>query len=261
MHLFLSPHFDDAALACGAQISTLTRKGERVMIYTVMAGDPPVNFKHTQFTRQHHERWALGENPAEGRQIEDRQAAQLLGAEVQFGPYPDAIYRIDPQGGGALYSNDAALMGIVNQADPVKQVKRAAVIQALLNLLGVKSGNDVIHAPLGVGRHVDHQIVRDMGLAMAQWRPDNRVYFYEDYPYTRLGDGAIQMAVRQLNQPAERVTRRVTEHAIAVKIAAIECYKSQLSGLGWLTKEAMAADVRADVEQAEGEREWLLLRE
>ena len=128
-------------------------------------------------------------------------------------------------------------------------------------MLGVKSGNDVIHAPLGVGRHVDHQIVRDMGVAVAQWRPDNPVYFYEDYPYTRLGEGAIQMAVKQLGVSAERVTRRTDDHALSVKIAAIEAYKSQLSGLGWSTNEAMADEVRAFAEQAEGEREWLLLRE
>jgi LmbE family N-acetylglucosaminyl deacetylase len=261
MHLFLSPHFDDAALSCGAQISRLTRKGERVVIYTVMAGDPPVDFKHNAFTRQHHERWDLGEEAAARRRDEDRAAAQLLGAEAQFGPYPDAIYRTHPEMGGALYTNDAALMGVVHQADPAKQVKRAAVIQALLTLLGIKSGNDVIHAPLGVGRHVDHQIVRDTGVAIAQWRPDNPVYFYEDYPYTRLGDGAIQMAVKQLGVPAEQVTRRVDDHAVSVKIAAIECYKSQLSGLGWPTKEAMANEVRAFAEQVDGEREWMLLRE
>src|SRR5579863_323279 len=106
MHLFLSPHFDDAALSCGAQINRLTRKGERVVIYTVMAGDPPVDFKHTPFSRQHHERWALGEEAAAHRHDEDRMAAQLLGAEIQFGPYPDAIYRTHPEMGGALYTND-----------------------------------------------------------------------------------------------------------------------------------------------------------
>ena len=40
LHLFVSPHFDDAVLSCGATMHRLRRLGERVMVLTVCAGVP-----------------------------------------------------------------------------------------------------------------------------------------------------------------------------------------------------------------------------
>ncbi|MGH2521295.1 MAG: PIG-L deacetylase family protein, partial [Anaerolineales bacterium] len=40
-HLYLSPHFDDAALSCGGTIHQQTRQGERAVVVTVCAGDSP----------------------------------------------------------------------------------------------------------------------------------------------------------------------------------------------------------------------------
>jgi LmbE family N-acetylglucosaminyl deacetylase len=258
MHLFLSPHEDDAALSCGGQIAQLTRGGERVVIFTVMGGEPPADFQQTTFTEEIHQKWGLGSNPVAARRLEDEAAARTLGAEIKFGPFADAIYRLDTQTSKAMYIDDATLFGDVNANDPVLDARRAAVVQAVVKIFDLKE-SDVIHAPLGVGHHVDHQLVRDMAKALVRWRPNNPVYFYEDYPYTRQGESAIQAALAALEMEVNRVKVPLDAQAIDAKIAAIKCYKSQLSGLKWETPVAMATEVRTYIAQVGGEREWRLL--
>jgi LmbE family N-acetylglucosaminyl deacetylase len=180
MHLFLSPHFDDAALSCGGQIAALTRQGTRVVIYTVMAGEPPPGFQHTAFTKELEERWQLGESPIQGRRAEDLAAAKVLGAEAEFGPYADCVYRIDPETGKALYPDVESIFGEIHPDDTVNRT-------ALAMSFKLQPG-DVIHAPLGVGHHVDHQLVRDMALALEEIYPDSPIFFYEEYPYKETGD-------------------------------------------------------------------------
>jgi LmbE family N-acetylglucosaminyl deacetylase len=258
MHLYLSPHEDDVALSCGGHIAQLTQRGEKVVIFTVMAGYPPPEFKSSPFTNEQHERWALGDDPMTGRRQEDLCAGSILGAEIKFGPYPDAIYRVHPATGGALYPNNEALFGLVNPQDPVQQAKRAAVIQAITSVFNLKP-EDSIHIPLAIGRHIDHQLVREMGKSMIRWRPENTFYFYEDYPYIRGGEATIKAAVTALDIETNRVTSELDPVAIDKKIDAIKCYKSQLSGLNWKTPEDMAREVRIHLAQVGGEREWRVL--
>jgi LmbE family N-acetylglucosaminyl deacetylase len=258
LHLYLSPHFDDAALSCGGHIAQLCQNGERVVVFTVMAGDPPVGFKPTPFTEKLHQDWGLQCPPLEGRGLEDEKAMSILGAEVKFGPYPDAVYRIDPKTGGALYPDRDSIFAKVQPGDPVLQAKRAAVVQALIALFDIKTG-DTIHVPLGVGQHVDHQIVREMGKALMRWRPSNPMFFYEDYPYLRQGQAAIRSAVEELGLEVARVTHALDPVTIDKRIAAIACYRSQLASLEWPTTVAMSTEVRTSIAQIGGEREWRLL--
>jgi LmbE family N-acetylglucosaminyl deacetylase len=258
MHLFLSPHADDAALSCGAQIATLTRNGERVIIFTVMAGDLPIGFQPTDFTRSLHERWNLtDETVIEARRAEDTSAAKMLGAEIKFGPYADAVYRINPKDDSPLYPDGEAIFGEVQPDDPVREAKRAAVIQAIMTLFEL-TNDDSVHVPLGIGHHVDHQIVRDMGKAIAQWRPNIPLYFYDEYPYSLKGQNVIKAAANELEVDLARTLRQVDDAAIDAKIAAIGCYKSQISTF-WDKPNKMAREVRAFVKQVGGEGEWHLL--
>lgn len=258
MHLFLSPHADDVALSCGGQIATLTRQGERVIIFTVMAGDLPYGFQPTDFTRELHERWNLTDDTViEARRAEDTSAARMLGAEIKFGPYPEAVYRINPNDGSALYPDEAAIFGEVHPDDPVREARRAAVIQAIMKLFEL-SNDDSVHVPLGIGSHVDHQLVRDMGKAISQWRPNLPLYFYDEYPYSLKGQNVIKKAASALDADVTRTLRSVDDAAIDAKIAAIGCYKSQISTF-WDKPNKMAREVRAFVKQVGGEGEWRLL--
>ncbi|MEP7288803.1 MAG: PIG-L family deacetylase [Chloroflexota bacterium] len=254
MHLFLSPHADDAALSCGGQIAQLTRSGQSVVIFTIMAGDPPLGFTPTDFTRELHKRWGLGDNPTVARRKEDTSAGNMLGAEVKFGPYADAIYRVNPKDNTPLYPDEKAIFGTIHPDDPVQEARRAAVIRAIIGLFDLQS-NDVIHVPLAIGGHVDHQLVRDMGQAIAQWRPNSPLYFYDDYPYSAKGHTVIQQAVGLLDLDLKRNLHPVDSPAIDAKIAAVGRYKSQISSF-WDSENKMAREIRAFVNQVGGEGEW-----
>jgi LmbE family N-acetylglucosaminyl deacetylase len=253
MHLYLSPHFDDAALSCGGQIAQLTRQGERVVIFTVMAGEPPIGFQHTSFTRELQERWDLGESPVLGRRDEDRAAAQVLGAEIEFGAYPDCVYRIHPETGKALYPDVQAIFGEIDPDDTVNRTAQAMILQI--------SPADVIHAPLGVGHHVDHQLVRDMGLLLAELHPENEIYFYQEYPYVEKGAEAVDQALHMLEAQVKAALHPIDPQGVEVRLAAVACYKSQVSSFEWWNSpDEMAQVIRRQVERVGGEMEWLLIR-
>jgi hypothetical protein len=114
---------------------------------------------------------------------------------------------------------------------------------------------DSIHVPLGIGKHVDHQLVRDMGKAIAQWRPNNPLYFYEDYPYSMQGVAAIRTAVAELDLDVSRTLHSVDPAAIDAKIAAVSRYKSQISTF-WDSENTMAREIRAFALEVSGESEW-----
>ncbi|MGD0167939.1 MAG: PIG-L family deacetylase [Gaiellaceae bacterium] len=83
----LSPHLDDAILSLGAAISQATRRGKRIRIVTVFAGDPESELPSTGwdsltgFT-------SVGE-AARSRRLEDEKACSIVGVEPVWLPFPD----------------------------------------------------------------------------------------------------------------------------------------------------------------------------
>ena len=60
MHwIFLSPHYDDAALSCGGIIWEAVRRGAQVSIWTVCAATPPTG-QLSPFAEELHARWETG---------------------------------------------------------------------------------------------------------------------------------------------------------------------------------------------------------
>ena len=170
-HVYLSPHLDDAVLSCGGLIYRQARAGERVAVVTIFAGDPPRGAALSNFARELHARWQAA-NPAAARREEDVQALTALhpGVVAHHLPLPECLYRRDPATGSALYASEEALFGEVHPDDPA--------LLALQTPLAIPPGA-CLYAPLGVGHHVDHQIVRR---AVAAWGVE--AHYYEEYPYT-----------------------------------------------------------------------------
>jgi hypothetical protein len=84
----------------------------------------------------------------------------------------------------------------------------------------------VIYAPLGVGRHVDHQIVH--AAARSLLALGFQVVFYEDYPYAET-PGAVEAALAAAG--AQRWQCRVIPLAaenMAAKVLALGYYRSQM---------------------------------
>lgn len=231
MHLFLSPHYDDAVLSCGGLLHQLAARGVRTCVYTVMAAAPAV-LPATPFVQELHERWGAGGDPVTARRAEDAAALALLGAEALYGPLPDCIYRTGPDG-EPLYTTEAALFGPVHPDDPALH---------LPVVLPADGPLEALYAPLAVGRHVDHQIMRDWALALGRAHPQLALMFYEDYPYKR-EPHAVERALEYFGGALHPVTIPLEAAAVSAKIRAAACYVSQISTF-WSGTEDMAEDIR-----------------
>ncbi len=266
-HFFLSPHPDDAALSCGGQIATLVQQGERVLIITVMAGDPPQaeGFTPGAFVRELWARWGLGEGRAvtSARRGEDRAAAAILGAEIGFWPLPEAIYRISSDG-QLLYPDAQAIFGDVNAADPIAQaVTEGRIIHEFAWQI---SEDGVLHIPLSVGGHVDHRLTRRIAQTLFGGWSAERVAYYEEYPYSLQGASAIEQALTRaidwlaLSTPhiPVPVVTPVDLAALQTKINAVNAYRSQISSF-WQDADEMAQSIYTYTHEVGGEREWRII--
>ncbi|MCL4262878.1 MAG: PIG-L family deacetylase [Anaerolineae bacterium] len=211
--IYLSPHLDDAALSCGGQIAQQTAVGQHILIVTIMAGDPAV-VEFSEYARELHGRWQLAHDAVTARRAEDINACAILRAAYQHGDIPDCIYRVD-QNGRALYTNWEQITGSIH---PAEQLLVTSLAEQFATLPACKK----VVAPLAVGSHVDHQIVRQA----AEHCFGRNLFYYEDYPYAR-----EQEAVTAVISPSawHSQTIPLTAADIAVKIEAIAAYTSQLS--------------------------------
>lgn len=240
--VYLSPHLDDAALSCGGQIWQRAAAGQAVLIVTLTAGDPPPG-PLPPFAAAHHRAWGLTAEAVAERRQEDRAACRELGADWLHGDLADCIYRRDPQMDAPLYPSDLELFGPLNPAERPLVVEWARRLQALPPAVER-------FAPLGVGRHVDHQLTR--AAAELAWGQE-RLRYYEDYPYTQRLDNAD--AWRDLCDGLQPCTIPLTPAAVAARLAATAAYRSQMPHL--FADEAEMRERAADwIARMGGERIW-----
>ncbi|CAN5822111.1 PIG-L family deacetylase [soil metagenome] len=208
--VFISPHLDDVALSCGGAVAKAARSGSPLIV-TVFAGKPGKDI--SEFAQFQHQRWQLGgDNAVDLRRDEDRQAAERLGSSVRvhWMEYPDAIYR-DPN-----YSSDEALFGEPLECD-------IALAEGMhKELRGLDANRYVV--PLGVGNHVDHQLVVRAGTMLLREGAD--VWGYAEVPYA-LDDKQIAAALLDINVH-DPVVIWLDDDALARKCDAVRCYESQL---------------------------------
>jgi hypothetical protein len=102
----------------------------------------------------------------------------------------------------------------------VSRGDRALSAELAARLEGALDGADLVFAPLGVGRHVDHLLTRALGAG----RPD-RVVYYSDFPYD------------QVHAPDETYVRRHGlrawrhEEGVVEKADLIRGYRTQADAL------------------------------
>lgn len=225
--LILSPHYDDAVYSCGGTIYQLIKQGKSVSILTIMGGIPTLPLSDTPILKDLQQRWDLGDNQVMERRKEDEAAAKILGARALYLDIPDCIYR--QYEGQALYPSEESLWGEVQPNDP------AHAVLAKQDL----DDYSLIYAPLGAGRHVDHQLVRGWALRLqAQGR---EIRFYQDYPYMRKRE-ALDEALGHFGA-MQPYAVMLSEAAMQAKIAAMAAYASQISTF-WENEAAIDAEVR-----------------
>ncbi len=236
-HLYLSPHFDDVVLSCGGQIFRHTGVGDTVLVVTITAAEPPAGLR-SETVESLHRRWTDslgGESPAAmvtQRRAEDLAAVAVLRADAHHMPFLDCIYRPGPDG-APLYPGPTDMFGPMNPADE-------ATVDALAAALADLPDAGRVHAPLGVGSHIDHGITR-----RAAERAYEEVAYYEDYPYT-MTPGALEAVLPSSARGnwLFEITW-LTEAAMEARIAAVAAYRSQLSSF-FAGPEDMAAKLREE---------------
>jgi LmbE family N-acetylglucosaminyl deacetylase len=241
-------------------IHQLTRDGQRVVVRTFLAADPPPNLSDTPLIRALHHKWEAGSSPYETRRREDIAALQSLGVAWEHLDLLDAPYRTNDSG-DALYPLQASIFGDIHPDDP------------LLTLdMDVPQSVAMIYAPLGAGDHIDHRLVNRLARTLPAAL---NVVYYEDFPYSSEGDeiayasrnraeqpygnDAIQSALQRFERPLLPRLIDLSEADIAAKIDAIRCYRSQL-GTFWKDEAEMQAGVRRYARQVAAtgaERLWI----
>ncbi len=216
-HIYLSPHLDDAVLSCGGVMAVQRAAGERVLLVTICTSSPAPDAQFNDLAREFHRRWGLA--PAEvvaGRLREERDAMALLDADSYGAGMLDSIYRHP-----VAYDSRAALFGVPAPDDPLPPLLRQ-----LIHTLRQRVPGAQLYAPLGIGMHVDHQIVH----AAARDALGGGALYYEDMPYaTRPG---------LLDQRLKMLGGSYTPQIVAIdatlekKLTAIKAYASQLEQFG-----------------------------
>lgn len=211
--IFISPHFDDAVLSCGALIWDLAQQGQAIEVWTIMGGFP-TDEDYSDFARQTHQTWGrTGREAIEMRRGEDKAACAILGAQPRHLDWPDVIYRHDPHTGGPMVNNNAELFG--------KPPEEELITKVATYLEGALPKEARVVFPFGLGTHIDHRAVVSAGAALA-----GVDHYYADYPYilTAFDDPRV---VAGHYQP---IPRPFGPGALEAWQDAVLCYESQLSG-------------------------------
>jgi LmbE family N-acetylglucosaminyl deacetylase len=207
-----------------------------VLVITVCAAPPPPNEPFSPFAQAQHTAWGSPADVIALRQAEDQAAMVILGADYLRLNLPDCIYRGQPERGEWYYNNDDELFGPVHPHDMLLSTQ---IVTAVAELAPFDPQATTLYAPLGVGRHVDHQLVRAAAWQLRQqgWK----VAFYEDYPYV---DSALLAALAKPERYplsavlADMSAARLQPHPqffaeenLQAKIESICAYASQITML------------------------------
>ncbi len=242
--IYLAPHLDDAAFSCGGQIYTRTRQGERVLVVTITAGDPPAA-PLSELAQLHHDRWQLVAHAVQQRREEDIAACAVMGADYRHWSLPDCIYRRHPQTDEPLYTTLHHIFGPVPEAEGVLVAELAEKMADLPDAAA-------IFAPLGVGNHVDHQLTRQAA-EMCYGR--SALTYYEDYPYVAM-DGALEAIIPPDRDGWQPAVIPLSQDALQARYRAMAAFASQISSF-FRDRADLEAQVGSYVARVGGERVWL----
>ncbi|MCJ7715175.1 MAG: PIG-L family deacetylase [Anaerolineales bacterium] len=240
--IYLSPHLDDVIYSCGGLIWEQTRSRLGVEIWTICAADfPPRPF--SSFAETLHGNWGLGEDAVKIRKQEDRKASQIVGAGSHYLKYLDCIYR-KSDSGKYFYQSEGDLFGGLDPGE-------ADLISTLVDDLKDQLSADVqVVAPLGIGNHVDHELVRK-----AASRLGIPLFYYADYPYARESGGKEILNIMKDSTDWEAEIYPISEEGIQGWQKAALAYQSQVSTF-WEDEAALKEEIKAFSSTMGGVRLW-----
>lgn len=221
--VILSPHLDDAALSCGGLLHAL--QGVSTLVVSLCSGNPPPLTAADGSTRAPARR---GHVSPRVRRAEDIAAMRSINAEFVHLSFPDAIYRRHPQTGRLIYPN-ARQRWIAPHGDDAGYIEE---LFRLLSRICLDLGPILLVSPMGIGDHVDHQIVARVAVRLAAAGAGASLLFYEDFPYVADprsgrgdGDGPLAALARLQLQAGTRFVVPVDTEG---KMRLLRHYASQV---------------------------------
>lgn len=182
--LFLSAHLDDVVLSCGGMVSTLSERQEEVTIATIFAGVPDPK-QLSDLARSFHDECGLGDDAIRRRRLEDLNAVQRIGVDAIHLDILECLYRCEPSG-KPRYRDEAAIF----RSHPTEEHDVVDLIVSDLMTTVDLPRWDVIYVPLGIGRHIDHLLLRYavelLDTSMTS-KSSLQLIYYEDLPYACWG--------------------------------------------------------------------------
>jgi LmbE family N-acetylglucosaminyl deacetylase len=210
--LFVQPHLDDVAFACGGVVARAADAGDHPIVIGVFTGPPTQTLGEN--IRELHAKWGFGDDAWLSRRGEDQRGCEVMAAVPLWLPYQDAPYR--------GYATFASIFEPISEDDPLIQ----RIADDLLAHWR-QTPNATVHLPLGIGAHVDHQLCHATGAILEA--AGVTVRYYEDFPYGAL-PGLVIARLAALRDPFAAELVDVTNW-IDRRIAAANAYASQVGAL------------------------------
>lgn len=223
--LFISPHFDDAVLSCGALIHKLVQNNNNVTILTVFGGKSNQT-QYSKIAQKIHLSWKI-QNPDQIiaiRQKEDIEALKTLGANAIHIDIPDCIYRTNNDGSFLYdYDNFDLILSYKVDAKDIKIYQIQSILKNNVNL----NNYSVIYAPLGAGGHIDHILSRYLGESL--FKLGKKVIFYADF--YAIHKMELTKSLLLSNIHFSEFHKKLKEENIQAHILAVKKYTSQIEQL------------------------------
>jgi len=182
----LSPHFDDAPLSLGQSMLDGELAAEREAVGRVLVG---VVFGRTNWQRWFHPTARRAPIVSAIRRAEELENARRFGYRIKVATNAEVILRTGDMDSATFLDPGLELSNDLLDDDLVEEI--AASIQPWTS-----EASRVI-APLGLGGHVDHRLVREAARRIVS--PD-RLEFFEDRPYASyLSDADIATMAHHLD--------------------------------------------------------------
>lgn len=177
----ISPHLDDAVFSAGGVMAYLRKKRVKVTVVNVFTGAtarrPTLSAR--RFLRQ------CGERSAKQlflkRRREDREVLGRLGIKVVNMGYLDALWRMRKPSWGKVIAELGASYPVYRWRVTSGRVSRSddwlreSLAKKLEKIVPKKA---VVMVPAGIGGHVDHIIVREVGRKVFK-----KIIYWADFPY------------------------------------------------------------------------------
>jgi LmbE family N-acetylglucosaminyl deacetylase len=229
-------------------VALLARDGHEPRMVTVFASELLPQMVG-EFAAWKHERWKLTDpdQMLEARRAEDAAAARTLGCNVRWLGLPDAIYR-------HRYTSDHELFGPL----PAEEIELASHLAEEIRYLPEWREGNRVFVPLGIGSHVDHQLVFEAGRCLVAQGVE--VYAYEDCPYAIHTPEGRRTRLAALGSKVGEPVLVPIEKTLEQRLEAIACYTSQVPVIFRFTQDFRGA-VRGFADEVGGslgpaERFW-----